>query len=111
MLHRVGAGPRAACLPPRVQPRKGTEEPPQLQRNPDPDPPVPPGALWSRRPPDASSRPPRVGECTVFITWRRVALQQPQELNREPGCWDEVVGVVLEVGGGRGDDLAGKSKK
>lgn len=38
-------------------------------------------------------------------TWRGVALQQPQELHREPGRRDEVVGVVLEVGRGRGDDL------
>lgn len=39
------------------------------------------------------------------LTWRWVALQQPQQLHGEPGGRDEVIGVVLEVGGGRGDDL------
>lgn len=50
--------------------------------------------------PEAPGPSPRAGG-----TWRGVALQQPQELHREPGRGDEVVGVVLEVGGGRGDNL------
>ena len=58
----------------------------------------PRGQPWGRKPPDP-------GPCGLVGTWWRVALQQPQELHREPRRRHEVVGVVLEVSGGRGDDL------
>lgn len=58
----------------------------------------PPGQPWSRGTPGPSP-------CGLVGTWWRVALQQPQELHREPGRRHEVVGVILEVSGGRGDNL------
>ena len=33
------------------------------------------------------------------VLWRRVVLQQPQQLHREPGRGHEVVSVVLECSG------------
>ena len=41
------------------------------------------------------------------ILWRGVALQQAQQLAGQPRRRDKVVGVVLEVGGGRRHDLQG----
>lgn len=39
------------------------------------------------------------------ILWRGVVLQEPQQLDRQPGRGHEVVGVVLEVGVARSDNL------
>lgn len=42
-------------------------------------------------------------DSTIF--WWRVALQQTQQLAGEPGCRDKVVGVVLQISGGRRHNL------
>lgn len=39
------------------------------------------------------------------IFWRRVALQQAQQLAGQPWRRHKVVGVILQVGGGRRHDL------
>lgn len=43
------------------------------------------------------------------VTWGRVALQEPQELDGQPGGRDKVVGVILKVCGGRRHDLRGST--
>lgn len=39
------------------------------------------------------------------ILWRRVTLQQTQQLTGQPRSWHKVVGVVLQVSGGWWHDL------
>lgn len=66
-----------------------------------PNPPAPThGHLWSLEKWDMDA-----GSAQASLTWWWVTLQQSQQLHREPGCRDKVIGVVLEVGGGRGDNL------